>query len=478
MSFQSKITVVVVIGPLAALVACEPMSSLTIDRIGASDPVVALVAMPDSVILDASETIQFQAFGLTASGDSVAVEVVWSADAGEIEPDGMFTPNSADGTFHVLCRLSGGTLVDTSLVIVRSPEPPPPPVNTVEVSPSAIDATIGDTVRLRATVRDASGKELLDRAIQWSSSNTSVATVDAEGLVRANAAGTSTITANSEGHSGSATVEVNAVSLAAEECANPEPGWIWCDDFEEDRLSRYFEYNDKGGSFVRAAGVGVDGSYGMRARFAEGQVGAGGLQVAFGRTPQAYFRPVDAGTANYREVYWRVYLKHQAGWVGGGGDKLSRATSFASPVSWAQAMIAHVWSGGPAPTHNYLVVDPASGTDELGGLITTTYNDFANLRWLGAKAGYTPLFDPEHVGRWYCIEARARLNDAGHANGAFELWIDGVLEARRAGLNWVGAFDAYGINAVYFENYWNAGSPVAQERYMDNIVVATRRIGC
>ncbi|MBT8405076.1 MAG: hypothetical protein KJP18_14530, partial [Gemmatimonadetes bacterium] len=81
-------------------------------------------------------------------------------------------------------------------------------------------------------------------------------------------------------------------------------------------------------------------------------------------------------------------------------------------------------------------------------------------------------------GSWYCVEARVRLNDAGQTNGVFQLWIDDVLEAERTGLNWVGAYSAYGLNAVYLENYWNSGSPVAQERYLDNFVVSTQRIGC
>jgi hypothetical protein len=467
-----------VTGPVVTLAACEPEPSLMPDVIGASDSVVALVAMPDSVTLDASDTIQFQAFGLTASGDSVAVEAVWSSDGGEITPDGVFTPSSAAGTFHVFSRLSGSTLADTSQVTVRSSETPPPAVATVEVSPSAIDAAIGDTVRLRATIRDTGGNELFDRPIKWSSSNTSVATVDPQGLLRANAAGTATISASSEGQSGSATVEVHAASPSAGECATPEPEWIWCDDFERDRLSRYFEYVHKEGSFVRAAGVGVEGSYGMRARFAPGQVGAGALHVAFGLTPLDYFEPVDGGTANYREIYWRIYLKNQAGWVGGGGSKLSRAMILASP-DWAQAMIAHVWSNASKTEGDYyLLIDPASGTDAAGLVVTTTYNDFGNLRWLGALSGTTPIFDPQHVGAWYCIEARVKLNDAGQANGVFQLWIDEQLEAQRMGLNWVGAFSAFGINAVFFENHWDAGSPAAQERYMDNIVVSTRRIGC
>jgi hypothetical protein len=70
------------------------------------------------------------------------------------------------------------------------------------------------------------------------------------------------------------------------------------------------------------------------------------------------------------------------------------------------------------------------------------------------------------------------LNDPGLANGAFELWVNGNPEARAASLNFLGTFSSYGINAVFFENYWNNGAPATQERYFDNIVVSTRRIGC
>jgi len=48
------------------------------------------------------------------------------------------------------------------------------------------------------------------RAITWSSSDPTVATVLATGFVRAVGAGTATITATSEGHSGTAAVTVKA----------------------------------------------------------------------------------------------------------------------------------------------------------------------------------------------------------------------------------------------------------------------------
>ena len=260
------------------------------------------------------------------------------------------------------------------------------------------------------------------------------------------------------------------------ECAAPRRDWIWCDDFEQDRLRQYFEYDDASRSFVRATGVGVGGSFGMRARFTPGQVSAGSLHLAFGKVPDAYFHPVDAGTAKYRELYWRFYVRYQPGWVGGVGYKLTRAMIFTSST-WAEAMVAHLW-GGDAPDTNYLQLDPVSGTDPLGNVQSAKYNDFARFHWLGKHRGATPLGDAAHVGRWYCIEAHARLNDPGRPNGAFEYWVNGELDARKEALNFVADFTAYGINAVFFENYWNTGAPATEERDFDNIVVSTQRIGC
>jgi len=100
------------------------------------------------------------------------------------------------------------------------------------------------------------------------------------------------------------------------------------------------------------------------------------------------------------------------------------------------------------------------------------------MRWLLLARSNTALFAPANAGTWYCVEARARLNDAGELNGVFLLWINALLEAERISLNWLGAFSAYGINAVYFESYWNASVPKAEERYFDNVVVSTQRIGC
>jgi hypothetical protein len=285
-------------------------------------------------------------------------------------------------------------------------------------------------------------------------------------------------------HASSGRADTSAVTVTAppatlvNECVAPRAGWIWCDDFDSDRMASYFEVDNSSGGFTRVNGVGNGNSWGMRARWtAAGQVSAGSLHLAFGKTPQTYFKPIDAGSAVYRELYWRVYVRNQPGWVGGGGDKLTRAIIFASPTTWANAAKAPVWSGSGADS-NYLSVDPVSGTNTAGVLVSTDYNDFANQRYLGQKRGVTPLFDAAHVGQWYCVEAHAVLNQPGQSNGVLEFWINDTLEARNEGMNWVGSYSAYGFNALFLENYWNAGTPVAQERYLDNFVVSTQRIRC
>lgn len=273
-----------------------------------------------------------------------------------------------------------------------------------------------------------------------------------------------------------------SLNSLADECPSGwkalHPEWIWCDDFETDRTSAYFE---RTGPFIRTPGAGLDGSHGMQATWAAGSVDGGTLKLAFGLTPPGSGITPPAGvdaTTRFREVYYRVYLKSQAGWNSGthlNQSKFSRATSFVA-ADWSQAMIAHFWSNGTG-NNDYLRSDPASCVS--GGTIRCTgYNDFKRLAWLGAVNGTTPLFASPNAGSWNCIEAHVRLNDAGMANGVAELWVDGRLDASRTGLDFVGSYAAYGINAILLENYINNGAPRAQSRYWDNLVVSTQRIGC
>ncbi|HZP81371.1 MAG TPA: hypothetical protein VFB21_07020 [Chthonomonadaceae bacterium] len=245
---------------------------------------------------------------------------------------------------------------------------------------------------------------------------------------------------------------------------------VFYDDFDQqtDLHARYFEYGDENGSFVWNPGAGYGGHGGaMQCRFEKGQVSAGSLKVVFGKNP---FGKGPRSKETFREIYWRVYVRHEPGWEGNPA-KLARATCLAG-ADWSQGFIAHVWGGkGDA-----LCIDPATGITD-SRKVTTRYNDFDHLRWLGLRESQTPIFSPSESGRWVCVESHIRLNTPGRSDGVFELWIDGHLEAARTDLDWQGTWDDYAINAVFLENYWNQGSVKRQTRWFDDFVISTRPIG-
>src|SRR2546422_2243884 len=87
-------------------------------------------------------------------------------------------------------------------------EGPHAPVASLAVAPQTLTVGVGATAQLTATPRDANGAFLAGRSVTWASSNTAVATVNTTGLVTGVAEGQATITATSEGQSGTAALTV------------------------------------------------------------------------------------------------------------------------------------------------------------------------------------------------------------------------------------------------------------------------------
>lgn len=95
-------------------------------------------------------------------------------------------------------------------------EPRPAAVASVTLSPDAVTLRVGEARTLAATPRDAGGAPLAGRTVAWASSNPAVAEVDGNGAVRGVApGGPVTITATSEGQSGTAQVTVTLVPVAS-----------------------------------------------------------------------------------------------------------------------------------------------------------------------------------------------------------------------------------------------------------------------
>ena len=89
----------------------------------------------------------------------------------------------------------------------------PVPVASVQITPSQSTVLVGQDQRLTVALLSSFGRPLVGRVVTWETSNASIATVSAAGLVRGLAAGRATITARSEGRPDVAIIDVVANSL-------------------------------------------------------------------------------------------------------------------------------------------------------------------------------------------------------------------------------------------------------------------------
>jgi uncharacterized protein YjdB len=132
--------------------------------------------------------------------------VSWSSDkplTASVSQSGVVT-GLIPGTATITASSGGKT--GTAAITVQLA-----PVATVTVTPSKLELRDRDGERtgtLTATLRDILGNTLTGRVVTWASSNVQVATVTQEGLVTAQDRGDATVTATSEGRSGSAAVSV------------------------------------------------------------------------------------------------------------------------------------------------------------------------------------------------------------------------------------------------------------------------------
>lgn len=168
------------------------------------DPVATIEVTPSSGNILVGQILPLVATPRNLSGAPLSGRVVaWtSASPGvaSVSSSGLVT-GIAPGTAIIVASSEGKQGSATIAVRVV-------PVAAVLVSPAAVAATVGDQVTLTATPVDAARLPLAGRAVTWSTSDATIATVSGAGLVTAIAAGTATIGATSEGQTGVSVVTV------------------------------------------------------------------------------------------------------------------------------------------------------------------------------------------------------------------------------------------------------------------------------
>lgn len=173
------------------------------------NPVVAVELTPASVTLFVDDTATLVSVVLNETGlDLFRRARQFSVLEGDeafasVSGFGVVTAKAA-GTARIVVEAEG--FRDTATVVVSGPAP----VAQVAVTPNPVELTVGGSENLTVVLTSSQGRELSGRPVTFETSNASVATVSASGVVTAVGAGAATVTATSEGKSASVSVTVTA----------------------------------------------------------------------------------------------------------------------------------------------------------------------------------------------------------------------------------------------------------------------------
>ena len=202
---------------LAPVLACfAGLSACAADRISATGDSTNIITVasvrlsPATVIVPTGATIRITATPFDAAGHTVSGRTVsWRSANTSIArvDDGVVTAVSS-GTTDIIASVD-----DVSAT--GSVQVEPPAVASVQVSLNSGSIAVLQQTQATAVLRDAAGNVLTGRALAWSSSNSSVATVDANGVVRGVSVGSTNIVATSEGRSASANIAVTAQQVSS-----------------------------------------------------------------------------------------------------------------------------------------------------------------------------------------------------------------------------------------------------------------------
>ncbi|HEU4631853.1 MAG TPA: Ig-like domain-containing protein [Gemmatimonadaceae bacterium] len=195
----------------ASIVGAVDGVSDTARVVVAAPPADAVVVSPAAVTI-AHDGAQLLTASVTDSaGQPVPnAAITWSSSdpaVATVSAAGLVT---ARGTGAAIVAATSGGKEGSVVVTVL-----PPPVATVELTPSSATLVVGDRRQLAVTPRDAGGLALAGRRVQWSSSTPGVAVVSSNGLVTARGEGSATITASVEGRNGSTAITVRRVPVAS-----------------------------------------------------------------------------------------------------------------------------------------------------------------------------------------------------------------------------------------------------------------------
>ena len=192
-------------------------ATLTVTEPPPSEPVISTVTVtPTEATIEEGKMQQFEAVATTSDGETVPdVEFNWSSSdvlVAMVDANGL--ANGVGAGEAMITATAGDVMGTATLTVTETEEPPPPPdpvVASVTVRPSNATIKLGQTQQFSAAAYDSDGMEITGKSFSWTSSDQLTATINSSGLATSRDAGSVTITATTDGVSGSASLTIEAL---------------------------------------------------------------------------------------------------------------------------------------------------------------------------------------------------------------------------------------------------------------------------
>lgn len=360
----------------------------------------SVTVTPGTASGSVGQSAQFTAVVKDAAGAVLTGQpVVWSSsNTAVVTVDAKGYGTAVGGGSAAIIATAGGKSGQAAITVTGGTTQPGP-VASVSLTPSTLSLGIGSVQSLTATLKDANGTVLSGRAITWTSSNPLVATISALGVVTGVIGGNATITATSEGVSGSATVTITVVAPpppgGSGTWANEPSGYSPISDNPFNGLTDLgwgMAWNTSGNaSIVSDNTAPLSASNVLEMRYPAGFAGGSG--------PANEWLPLPGLHRMYAGFYWKA----NAGWQGHSSNV--NKILFVFPSSGGDIYIAMY--GPPGGPYDLRVLPQYSGQPS---------------EWLVPNVNRVPVT----VGAWHKIEWAMDYGTGG-ANGTIRWWMDGQL---------------------------------------------------
>jgi hypothetical protein len=461
---------------------------------GGLDPSPVLTGVqisPDSVSLQAGDSVALSVVALMSDGSTAPVPVGWAAGGGTIGAGTVYHAGTVPGQYLVIGSTAQFQFVDTVRIVIQDTTIAPT-LSSISISPAAPTIDPGAATAFAAQGFWSDG-HVGPVGVTWAGTG---GTISSSGVYQAGAA------------SGSfqvvATAPPNLVDTAfvtVRDTTTPPSGGtvLIAEDFED-------------------ASVGGRGWYDNTApavSSAEHHGGAGSLQMAFAAGGT---KPVKGGALRHKfastdRVFLRYWVKYSANWVGSGVNYHPHEFHFVTDLDgdWVgpsathlTAYVEHNYQNGGIPRlalQDALNIDTtkvnvdltslteqraAAGCNGSGdGFTTNCYLSggqwFNEKGWKAAQPAFTTTPGPGYKNAWHKVEVYFQLNTIqggkGQNDGIAQYWFDDQLLIDHQNVLFrTGSNPTMKFNQFLIAPWIGAGSPVAQTMWVDDIVVATGRV--